>query len=305
MNEYFLTQIKRSSRFFSDNGVNPILGYIFLILFFIFISLVIISLENYGVYFYLGFAIFILSSLSEINRNNFLKNCFFRNDYLKIRILENILIILPFCFTLVYKNYYIIAFVLFIISILISQINFNKINRFVLPTPFYKQPFEFIIGFRKSFIFILFPYFLAFKASDVNNFNLVYASYISMLIILITYFNDIEDVFFVWIFNMRAKEFLMMKLLTASKHTIIMCVPILFFSVFSFPHEILIHLCIVAALIIAIIFTILIKYSTYPNRIDPSVAKILILVFFFPPVLLMFLPILYRDSVKKLKNYLE
>lgn len=304
MKEYFFIQLKRGTRFFSDNGLNPILGYIFTILLFILISLVVTSL-NYGVYFYLGIALFIATKLSDINRNEFLKNCFLRYSYIKIRILENILIILPFCFILIYKGYYLITSILIIISIVMSQVNINKINGFVLPTPFYKEPFEFAVGFRNTFIFFLFPYFLAFKAYEVDNFNLIYASYISILIIVITYYYDIEDVFFVWIFNMSAKEFLMMKLLTASKYTIMLCIPILLFSVFSFPNKILIQFCMVAVIIFAIIFTILLKYSTYPNKIEPSIAKILIFGIFFPPFLLISLPILYRNSINKLKNHLE
>ena len=297
-------QLKRSTRFFSDNGLNPILGYIFTILFFILISLLVTSL-NYGVYFYLGITLFITTKLSEINRNEFLKNCFLRSSYIKIRILENILLVLPFCFVLVYKGYYLIISILIITSIVMSYVNINKINGFVLPTPFYKEPFEFAVGFRKTFIFFLFPYFLAFKAYEINNFNLIYASYVSILIIVITYYNDIEDVFFVWIFNMSAKEFLLMKLLTASKYTIMLCIPILLFSVFGFPNKILILCCLVLALVFAIIFTILLKYSTYPNKIEPSIAKILILGIFFPPFLLISLPILYHNSVNKLKSYLE
>lgn len=297
-------QLKRSTRFFSDNGLNPILGYIFTILFFILISLLVTSL-NYGVYFYLGITLFITTKLSEINRNEFLKNCFLRSSYIKIRILENILLVLPFCFVLVYKGYYLITSILIITSIVMSHVNINKISGFVLPTPFYKEPFEFAVGFRKTFIFFLFPYFLAFKAYEINNFNLIYASYVSILIIVITYYNDIEDVFFVWIFNMSAKEFLLMKLLTASKYTIMLCIPILLFSVFGFPNKILILCCLVLVLIFAIIFTILLKYSTYPNKIEPSIAKILILGIFFPPFLLISLPILYHNSVNKLKSYLE
>ncbi|WP_321480475.1 hypothetical protein [uncultured Bacteroides sp.] len=304
MKQYFLIQLKRSTRFFSDNGLNPILGTIFAPLLFILISLAVISL-NYGVYFYSGITLFITTELSEINRNEFLKNCFSRSSYIKIRILENILIILPFCFVLTYKGYYLIASILTIASILMSNINFNKINGFVLPTPFYKEPFEFAVGFRKTFIFFLFPYFLAYKAYEVDNFNLIYASYISILIIVITYYNDIEDAFFVWIFNMSARKFLLMKLLTASKYTIMLCMPILLFSVFGFPNKILIQCGLILVLILCITFTILLKYSAYPNRIGPSMAKILILGFFFPPLLLISLPILYHNSVNKLKIHLE
>ena len=304
MKEYFSIQLKRSTRFFSDNGLNPILGYIFTILLFILISLVVISL-NYGVYFYLVIALFFTTKLSDINRNEFLKNCFLKSTYIKIRILENIFLILPFCFVLIYKGYYLITSILIITSIVMSNVNINKINGLVLPTPFYKEPFEFAVGFRKTFIFFLFPYFLAFKAYEIDNFNLIYASYISILIIVITYYNDIEDVFFVWIFNMSAKEFLLMKLLTASKYTIMLCIPILLFSVFGFPNKILIQCCMVLVLIFAVIFTILLKYSTYPNKIEPSIAKILILGIFFPPFLLISLPILYHNSVNKLKSYLE
>lgn len=304
MNKYFFIQYQRLKRFYSDNGIHPVLGYLVSVILFIFVSLIVVAYNNYGIYLYGGIAILFTTNLSEFKRNEFLKYCFTPKDYRVIRIIENFILVFPFCLILIYKEHYLIALFLSVICVLMSFINISKISSFTIPTPFHKKTFEFIIGFRKTFIFLIFSYFIAYKAVEVNNFNLTYVSYLSILIIVLTYYNDIEDVFYVWIYNRSAKGFLNEKLWTAAKQMVILCLPVLIVVGLAFPSKILIQLAMIVVLLAALIFTVLIKYSAYPNRIDPSTAKILILVFFIPPLLLFLWPILYKDSVEKLKKYL-
>ncbi len=142
MKEYFKLQFLMTIRKLSD-GSRPIVGYLLALL----ISLVFVGV-SFGcfqanmimrhIFMFLPRCFFV-SKLSEIRRNDFLKICFANRQYRKVRMLENLLITLPFVLFLVYKQHFYLTFILVAITVLMALLNFKATYNIIIPTPFYKK----------------------------------------------------------------------------------------------------------------------------------------------------------------------
>ena len=132
-----------------------------------------------------------------------------------------------------------ISCVFSILFVLKSRFNFH------LPTPFYKYPFEFTIGFRTNFILYIFAYFLTIMSIVVSNFNLGIFSLIATIIGCTTYFTYSENKFYIWIHSLNPKEFLYAKSKMIVLYTTILCSPILISLSIQFYNKIDIILIIV------------------------------------------------------------
>ena len=155
MKYYFLLQFKRLTRFIKESGINPYLGLGLAAILFVSLSYFFFQKVEYAGYIYSVVALGIVNLLGNKMRNDFLKNCFSISAYKKIRLTENILLATPFFLFLIFNHQIIIAFSLLVAAAALSLLNkINQLN-FVLPTPFYKHPFEFIVGFRKTYLLFL------------------------------------------------------------------------------------------------------------------------------------------------------
>jgi len=97
-------------------GVHPIVGYLLVLIVFVIFSIMLFEKTSYAAVIYIFFAINLISKFSNISRNNFLESCFERNNYLKLRLLENLIITVPFAIFLLLKSNYIGTIILIILS---------------------------------------------------------------------------------------------------------------------------------------------------------------------------------------------
>ena len=304
MSSYFLLQFKIINRHFTDFDLHPVLGYVFAIVIFILGSSGVFLFGNYSPYAYTFIGFGVATALGGERRNNFLRNCFSKSDYIRIRITENFLVTLPFDCFLVYKGVHLLAVLLTFIAILMAFVDFKTKSNLTIPTPFSKKPFEFSVGFRKTFISFIFAYFLAFKAVESNNFKISFLSYLLIGITCFSYYNKPEDKLLIWIYNFSATRFLWHKMLTALWHVTILCLPVLVLIAGFYPTEIISQL--VAILIIYVVLTtaILIKYSSL-GQINHSITKLVMISVFLPPLLIVVLPMLYSTSIKNIRHILQ
>ena len=169
-----------------DFGLPLLIGYTLLPFVFILLSNYLFEKTEFANYAYVLFAISFISKLSEPKRNDFLKSIFNKYNYKKLRILENIIYCLPFTLFLIYQKKIIFSVILNLCVIIIMLFNFSANLSVAIPTPFSKKPFEFTIGFRKTFYIFPIVYFLTYISVSVGNFNL---GIFSMLLIGITCFS--------------------------------------------------------------------------------------------------------------------
>lgn len=305
MKHYFSLQFKLQNRQLKDLGIEPILAYVFGILIFFGLSNLCFEKYEFAVYGYLLVALSLIFQLNQTDRNNFLKLCFSKSDFFKVRILENLIISALFVIFLIYKKQYEFSVLLFILICFASFFDFNNKFSFTFPTPFFQHPFEFIVGFRTYFFNIIIAYFLTFMAIYVNNFNLGIFALIVIILTCLQFFTTTENIFYVWIFALTPKQFLRYKFKTIFWFTTILCFPTLLSLCIFFFSKIQIIL-VFQCLGFWIIGTVMLaKYSVFPNKIDLRLGIVMALTLLLPPILIGITPYLYQQSIQKLKFILN
>ncbi|MDR0430365.1 MAG: hypothetical protein LBH58_07825 [Tannerellaceae bacterium] len=291
-----------------SDGSRPIVGYLlalFISLVFVGVSILLLSGKSiYAPYFYALASLFFTSKLSEIKRNDFLKIHFGSRQYRKVRILENLIVALPFVIFLVYKQYFYLTIILVVITILAALLSFKATYNFTIPTPFFKKPYEFTVGFRNSFLCFFIACGLAIIAVQVDNFNLGVFSLGLVFLITLSYYLKSENEYFVWSFSCTPVKFLFEKIKTALLFSFSLCLPVLIpLSVFYFEHIGILLACTFLG-ILYLTTLILAKYSAYPEEIGIMQA-IFFAIGLFPPMLIVVIPLFATQSVNKLKAFLK
>lgn len=303
MKDYFLLHYRRMNRTFFSLGVPIFLGYSLLVVGFIVASDFLFSKTIYSDFIYLVIALLLVSKLSKKRRNTFLSSYFL--NYKKLRVVENTLVMIPFVMFLIYKQSYVVIIPLFILSGLISLIQFTSIFNRTIPSPFGRKPYEFSIGFRKTFYVFPIAYFVAYKAISVGNFNLGLFSMMLVFIIIMHYYTNPEDTYYTWIYNLSPEAFLKKKIKAAVVNSSILISPIVLFLSLSFYDQLPFLILFLLLCYLYLSLVILMKYSVYPNKMGIPEGVLLSLSMGFPPFLLILLPYLYNKSIKKLQRILN
>ena len=304
MKDYVKLQFLMMNRKLSDFGVHPIIGYILLLFVFIALTAYLFYKTTYAPYIYVLIALYFTSKLSENRRNDFLKICF-GSKHRQIRIMENLIILLPFAIYLIYRQHFTPFFILAAITVLMALLNFNTTYHVTIPTPFYKKPFEFTVGFRNTFFLFIISYGLTIIALAVDNFNLGIFALTLVFFTVISYYMKPENEYFVWSYSCTPAKFLIEKIRTAFLFTFYLCLPVLLLLSLFFWENI--HILLVFTLIGYLYLTMIIltKYAAYPNEMDIIQGIIVGLTFVLPPLLIAIIPFFAIQSINKLKAFLR
>ena len=238
MKEYFLLQFKMLNRKMIDFGLPLLIGYALLPFVFVLLSNYLFEKTEFANYAYGLFALSFVLKLSEPKRNDFLKSIFNKHNYKKLRILENIIYCLPFTLFLIYKKQFVFSIILNLFVIITTLFNFSTNLNVTIPTPFSKKPFEFTVGFRKTFYVFPIAYFLTYISVSVGNFNLGIFSMLLIGITCFSYYSKTENEYFVWNYNLSSKEFLLEKMKTCLTYFSILSLPIIITLGISFFNQI-------------------------------------------------------------------
>jgi hypothetical protein len=291
-----------------SDGTRPIVGYflaLFISLIFVGASVLVLSSKwNYAPHIYALASLFFTLKLSEIRRNDFLRICFGNERYRKVRILENLIVALPFVIFLVYKQHFYLTIILVVITILIALLSFKSTYNFTIPTPFYKKPFEFTVGFRNTFFLFFIAYALAIIAVTVDNFNL--GGFALGLVIFTTfgYYLKPENEYYVWSYSCTPAQFLITKIRTALLFYFCLCLPVvILLSIFYFEYFGALLACTFLGFLY-LTTLILAKYSDYPEEMG-ILQGIIFFIGLFPPMLIVVIPLFAGQSINKLKNFLK
>jgi len=286
-------------------GLNPILGFLIIGALFIGGSIYLFYKTQYAQYGYILLALSLVVQQCERKRNDFLKLIFTHSPYLKLRLIENFLVVSPFIAFLAYKQLFPAMLILSTITLVISLVNFNSTFNFTIPTPFYRRPYEFAVGFRNTFYLFIMTYSLTFIAISVGNFNLGIFSLLLVFFITLTFYSKPEDLYFVWSFIDSPKGFLMKKIRTGLVYSTMLSTPILIILSIFFFSEIKILLIFQLLGYIYLITIILAKYSAYPNEMSLPQGILFSLSLMLPPALFITIPLFYYQSIKSLTSILK
>lgn len=285
-------------------GLEPILGYLLISAAFTGLSVFLFHKTEFAQYAYILISLALTSKLSEIGRNDFLKLCFNNNQYKLLRVLENFSASLPFLIFLLYKQSYFSSIILIVVSLLLALISFKTSLNYTIPTPFYKKPFEFTVGFRNTFFIIPIAYILTIISISVDNFNLGIFSLLLIFFVVIGFYLKPENEYFVWSFALTPKQFIIEKTKPALFFTSMLCLPIVLSLSIFYPANIgslLVFYFVSCIFLMTIIFA---KYAAYPYEMNIPEGIIIAISIAFPPLIIAFAPYFYIKSINKLKRFL-
>ncbi len=304
MKEYFILQYKMTNRRLKEFGFEPVFGYLLILASFTGLSFFLFYKTEFAQYIYMLISLALTSKLSGTGRNDFLKLCFSDRHYKLVRNIENLTSAIPFLIFLIYKQFFIGSIILTVISLILGLSSFKTNLNVTIPTPFYKKPFEFTVGFRNTFLIFPITYILTIIAVFVDNFNLGIFSFLLVFVVALSFYTKPENEYFVWSFALTPKQFIIEKIKTA----------LFFISILSLP--IILTLCVlyyenIDALIafyllgcLFLITIILAKYAAYPYEMNLPEVIIIAISISFPPLLLVLTPYFYLKATKKLQHYL-
>lgn len=256
-------------------------------------------------YFYLLIFITLSLKLSERRRTEFLKFTFKDNYFKRIRLLENLILALPFFVFLLFKMEFLVALSLILIAGLTSLIQIKTIGHFTTPTPFSRKPFEFLVGFRKAILIFPLIYLLTGIAVYIGNFNLAIFSLLLVFVVIFNFFSQPEEDYFVWIFNQSPKQFLYSKMRISLFYSCSLILPSLSLLMISYYKEGLIILGFLAIAFLFVIAVIVAKYSAFPKEMGLTQGILIVVSLFFPPLLFFVIPYFFSQSIKQLNSYLK
>lgn len=294
-----------TNRWLKDSGFAPLLAYITLPIGFFALSIYLFSKTEYAEYAYLFFAMTLIVRLSETRRMEFLEICFGNRQMKIIRMIENFICAIPFLCFLLYKQLFVSAGLLILLTAMLAMVNFRTTLHVTMRTPFSKTPFEFSTGFRNTFYLFLVAYLLTIIAIVASNFNLGVFAMLLVFATILGYYSKPEHEYYVWVHNTNPRHFLLGKIKTALLFSASLALPIaLVLSIFFYRNISMILLFYIVgwAFLIAMIVA---KYSAYPSEMNIPHIIILAICLWFPPSLLILIPYLFRKSENKLASLLK
>jgi hypothetical protein len=287
-----------------DLGLVPLVSYPLLLVGFIGLSLFLFLKVEFAPYIYVLVSLAVTAKLSETGRNDFLRLWFKKQVYLQIRLLENLIVTLPFVLFLLYKEEFLASAILLAAAALLSLNSFKTDLNITIPTPFYHRPFEFLVGFRSTYLLFPVAYGLTVFALINANFNLGIFSLLLVIMVVLSYYSQPEGEYIVWSFKLSPRMFLWQKMKTALIYTSMLCLPILTALGIAYGSELLTIMAVFAMGCLLLMMVILAKYAAYPHEMNLPEGVILALSVAFPPAMLVFAPFLYTKAVRHLNSYL-
>lgn len=287
-------------------GINPIFLMILIPIAFFYGSEGIFKVtdNSKAIFIYLFIALWFSIKNYKKSKSDFLKINLLDNLDWKIKLIENILIVIPFCAFLIYKSYFEYSIIFFMLSLIVSFIPRKFKFNFVIPTPFPKESFEFIIGFRKNFYLFLILIFILIQSIIFSNENLGLVTLISTLYVCSFFYIKPEEKFYVWIYSLTPSTFLLHKIRLAIINSIIISIPFFItLTVFNITH-IYMYLIAITVGIAVIITSIVSKYSNYPEELNIQQLFIIAISMIFPFIIPLLIFFSYKRSLTNLKTIL-
>lgn len=294
-----------TNRRFKDTGLKPLIAYLILAVGFVGLSIYLFHKTVFAEYIFVFSALTLIGKLSETRRTEFLKICFGNTKLKKIRVTENLISTLPFLIFLLYKQLFLSALLLFVSTTILALVNFRTTLNFTLWTPFSKRPFEFTMGFRNTFYLIFAAYALTVIAVSVSNFNLGIFAMLLVFSTTLSYYTKPENEYYVWTYNVNAKEFLFSKIKTAILFSASLVLPIVIVIAIFYPQNIGIISLFFFAGFAFLISVIVSKYAAYPDEMNITQGILLALCIGFPPILVVLIPYLFEKSENRLSSLLK
>ncbi|VTQ04800.1 hypothetical protein [Sphingobacterium daejeonense] len=302
LNNYFKLQYRIISRSFEEFGFNKYLLVPVILAFYISLFYFISLSPSWGVYLVSLLNFQWLFALSGFNRNEFLRNTFETKDFHFIRLLENFTVSIGTIIVITISDNYLLVGILLALCVLFVFISTNSIWSNRIPTPFTRKPFEFIIGFRSTWLLIVLLYSIAVIGLVYNNQNLALVSMFVICLCSAFYYQEPEPYMIFWNQDRKPVEFIWYKIKRGIIQLSILLIPLVILQILFFPSELYKPILVWGLGILLIPFTISLKYAAYPEKVGISEGIILALCLAFYPLILAIIPYYYFKAIANLKK---
>jgi hypothetical protein len=300
MRPYFTLQLQLIQRQLWAWGVPPLAALLGGLLGFLLLGSQLLERSQYAAYLLLGLSLPAFGRLADQRRNDFLKIQFHRKTYRSIRAAENLLLAGPFLVLFLLRGHWEVAVLQLTVSVIAGVIPKPQwVNRTV-PTPFSWQPFEFAIGFRKTWLVYLGCCFLALMGHLAANFSLMVFAMVLPALVAMSYYGKPEPGFFIWVHAFTPREFLHRKLRIAARHGILLLLPLWVYCLLVFPDQWWLSSLLVLLAMSYLQLMVVAKYAAYPEEIDLRRAFIMAIAMALPPILAIAFILFYRQAKRNL-----
>ncbi len=311
MRYHFTLEYRRLRRQIEEFGLNP--TWVLLVLGLLLSTLVlyvsVMSEKPSWLIFIAGISA--LSIMYRKKRTSFYSAIYPRERLLKIQFIEASILTAPFFLILLLSGFTLPAFILLILAmmspaqIMLFQRNKSKVQLPPLLTPFKKNPFEFIRGFRSAWPLVLVFLFVIIKAKEADNFNLGLVAFLVAILSMAFIVAKPEPMAFVTIYIHDTRAFLKHKIQLIIKQTLLLSSPLALTLLVFFPDKILFVL---AAILFGLLFSLaslLGKYAYFPAEMNVIQSIGLALSLMIPPLVLVLIPVFYKKALVNLKPLLS
>jgi len=292
-----------TNRKFVAFGIPIVIGYLSILCGFVWGSEYLFSKIDFAEYIYVLFGFYTVSKLNNKERIDFLSSYF--DKYYKLRVIENCIVISPFVLFLLYKGMFVLIPIMIMLVLLLTLVKLKNTFNYTIPTPFSSNPFEFPVGFRKTFYIFPIAYYITYEAIMVGNLNLGLFAIVLIYAVILSYYTYPENEYYVWVYKLSAKEFLIKKIRRGIYYSLLLSIPVVLVLGIYFYEEIELLLTILFISNCFLVTTILAKYGAYPNKMDVSQGILIAFGLLIPPIFIAIIPYFYFQSIKRLKNILN
>ena len=303
VNSYLRLQYKLLTRHIKAMGLPIPVAFLLLLGLGYLIHYALVQYPVFGCYAVILGNFQLLFLLTEKNRNDFLKNTYSKREFHTIRLWENGLVILPSFIILLVHNQWLYTLLLILLAVVFAFLTFKTFGKSI-PTPFAKKPFEFIIGFRRSYLLLLVLYLLAGIGFYVANPNLVLFCIACIALTCVFYYQLPEPIFYLWNVHHTPRDFLMRKFRRGILQCLLVTLPLILIYILLFPSDLFNACILLGGIFFLLPFAITLKYVAYPREINFPEGFALALCFSFYPLILALLPFYYIKAINNLKNHL-
>lgn len=268
---YISLRLKQFARFYSFNGMHPLMGIPLTALLFVALSAYIYYRlpATYAAWVYCAVTIGAITELQNAKSNNFLKQLLSRPAFFKVKLPENLLILLPFVVMMCWQQSWLQLLVVVFFTIPYSFYN-SKLPRPQLKainTPYRGYAYEANFGFRTVFFAYVLYALLLVVGCAVQNVYLLLVPFFLLLFFIQTIYTKMEAPMYIWVYRTTAGAFLRKKFNTLAINYGITFAPFLLLGLvfYTAEWEILL-LCFVSGLI-ATTGSMLIKYHFFQGGV--------------------------------------
>ena len=299
---YFRLQFRLLNRQFNEAGVPAFLWPPAAVAIYVALYFVMKQYPTWGTYAVVLSNFQYLFLLSDFKRNDFLKANCSTGHYYAIRILENLLVSLGTLALCLLLGHYLLGGFLLVFGAVFLFLPTAAIWRRSMPTPFARKPFEFSIGFRKTWLLLLLLYAIGFVGLGVGNINLALFGLFCICGCSALYYQEPEPLLMHWNQNRRPLPFLRYKMWRGMVQLSMLLTPLLLGLALFHPAELYKGAIVWGLGLFLVPFMVCLKYAVRPRRFNATEATMVALCVTFYPLILAIIPYYYFKAVANLKR---